>query len=681
NISFGSSYVDVATNQWQPGRAGIFVNFVPDKGFIRFAPTMYTDTILNQYDVTEEGEIKLLAQASINFQENYSLISTVVSMVDGGVYFYIFDGHATKREPAVLYQTPISGLKFIDIDCSTSYVGIGQTCIVAGEFTIRAVNTIIYLKIDFLSTGTVINVLPLISDISTNPLIVRYIKTLPYGGYLLIRGGIDNGKTIIEGYILNDEGKVYFWDLPMPTVTNVLGASKILRNNTFVLSQPIEKPYWTLITTELYIFEKEKVNGYDNFHIEATYPIIDDVITTDIDRYYVSIENNFVKSRIYQEPLYGVREHVWTFTTLPAEEEFSKSVNGRVRLTVDGTLYFDSLNKSERKIFFTKLIQELADAIPVSSNRIPNNERVETDSSILQRQIFLRIDIKHDESRKERTVKLAIQDLDNLIRNKPITVIGSGEYSKYLDDSYGYKRLPNKWDSFGSGLLVTFLALSLWGVLFLVARNARRNANNTAIFQIAFTLFDIVLDWVFTFTKAQNVDGLFIPSLVILIGSFIISLVLAFIIVDKELRNNNEQAAKFRTWLNENSKLVNLFTILAGTDLQILTILNSNINIGGFDKFNANFSQETIYRIAQYSCINIIFEDIPQLVIQIIYFNKTVNYDIIPLLTLTSSCLSIFSKIVGQYYTFKIQGYKKNNINEKSENSAHAEVIDPSSNA
>ena len=31
--------------------------------------------------------------------------------------------------------------------------------------------------------------------------------------------------------------------------------------------------------------------------------------------YYVSIENNFVKSRIYQEPLYGVKEHVWAFNT------------------------------------------------------------------------------------------------------------------------------------------------------------------------------------------------------------------------------------------------------------------------------------------------------------------------------------------------------------------------------
>ncbi len=31
-------------------------------------------------------------------------------------------------------------------------------------------------------------------------------------------------------------------------------------------------------------------------------------------RYYVLIDNDFVKSRIYKEPLYGLNERVWSFT-------------------------------------------------------------------------------------------------------------------------------------------------------------------------------------------------------------------------------------------------------------------------------------------------------------------------------------------------------------------------------
>ena len=110
-------------------------------------------------------------------------------------------------------------------------------------------------------------------------------------------------------------------------------------------------------------------------------------------------------------------------------------------MTANGTIYFESLNESERKIFFTTLRQELSAAIPVSFDRVTTNERIETDALAPQKQIFLSININQDETRKERTVKFAIRDLDNLIKYKFITVIASGEASKHLDDSYGYHRL------------------------------------------------------------------------------------------------------------------------------------------------------------------------------------------------------------------------------------------------
>ncbi|CAG8742738.1 5646_t:CDS:2, partial [Funneliformis mosseae] len=38
NITFGPSFVDVATNRWIPDRANIIANFDPDKKFTRFTP-------------------------------------------------------------------------------------------------------------------------------------------------------------------------------------------------------------------------------------------------------------------------------------------------------------------------------------------------------------------------------------------------------------------------------------------------------------------------------------------------------------------------------------------------------------------------------------------------------------------------------------------------------------------
>ncbi|CAG8481972.1 5792_t:CDS:10 [Funneliformis mosseae] len=556
-ISFGSSYVDVATNQWLPGKAVIFLNSNPDNGFLRMTPmTNTTNASCEQYEVH---------------------INTVIPMVDEY-------GHATKRDPTVFYQTPISGLSFTDIDCDVSYVGIGQCCIVTGVFIIRAVIKKFYLKIDFLSNGTVIKVLPLMSDLQTNPLIEQYnIEALPYGGYLLSGIGTD------------DSG---------------------------ISAQVGEKLNWTLFTIELKKFEIERDHGYSNFHIDSTYPHINEIIelnteslaikyfnavelsdghikifhengklrqtilrinnafvTQSVDgdsttvivkllestlnlpgsKYYVTIDNNFVKSRVYQEPLYGVKEHVWSFTT-PKEEDFSGSVSGQIRLTAEGTVHFESLNENDRKMFFANLIRELADAIPVSYDRVTTNERNETDASTPQKQFLLPINILNDKTRKEIAVNLASRDLDLLIRNKHITAIGSGEYSKYLDDSYGYK-LPKR-------------------------KNA--DAKNTAIFQLVIVIFDIIMDIAFCIKVAKRVEKLFIPR---------------------------EKHKVFLEWSRENKYVVDLFTVLAGSEVEVLTVLESNI--WNFDFFNAKFSKEGLSGMFLGSCFNVIFEDIPQLFIQI----------------------------------------------------------------
>jgi len=112
-------------------------------------------------------------------------------------------------------------------------------------------------------------------------------------------------------------------------------------------------------------------------------------------------------------------------------------------LTPEGTKYFESLDDDGYKDFYMKLKQELADAIPVSSNRITTNENFEFDTSIpseLPKKIFLSINIEKDETKQERSVSSAVNDLDHLIRNQFITVISLGESSKYLDKEFGYKR-------------------------------------------------------------------------------------------------------------------------------------------------------------------------------------------------------------------------------------------------
>ncbi|CAG8777904.1 24765_t:CDS:2, partial [Racocetra persica] len=91
-----------------------------------------------------------------------------------------------------------------------------------------------------------------------------------------------------------------------------------------------------------------------------------------------------------------------------------------------------------------------------------------------------------------------------------------------------------------------------------------------------------------------------------------------------------------------------LFTLLAASDIEALKILQSNL--AGFRFFQAPFSQTALTRIFWTATLNIFIEDIPRVVIQTIYFIYTVQYDLIPLLSLLSSCITLLVNIIGRVY-------------------------------
>src|SRR6266542_5827744 len=155
----------------------------------------------------------------------------------GGIYaMFIEYGKVVKRDPAILYQTSITGLSFDDIDCSIAYVGVGQTCIVTGKFTNQKY---FYLKVDFLSSGIVYKVEPL--NVQLHQGIDQYnVETLRYGGYFHSGQGEnkdDPRTTLMYGYVINGS-VIYSWDLPNPIVANFDAVWTILNNNNFVYAPP-----------------------------------------------------------------------------------------------------------------------------------------------------------------------------------------------------------------------------------------------------------------------------------------------------------------------------------------------------------------------------------------------------------------------------------------------------------
>src|SRR5205814_640923 len=75
--------------------------------------------------------------------------------------------------------------------------------------------------------------------------------------------------------------------------------------------------------------------------------------------YSIQVDNDFVKSRAYKEPLLGIREGVWTFKfTDEGKSTFASSTSGLLRITTEGTKKIENRNLS-RDRFFNNLLVEL----------------------------------------------------------------------------------------------------------------------------------------------------------------------------------------------------------------------------------------------------------------------------------------------------------------------------------
>ncbi|GBC05655.1 hypothetical protein RclHR1_06340011 [Rhizophagus clarus] len=318
------------------------------------------------------------------------------------------------------------------------------------------------------------------------------------------------------GYVLDENDNFIQWNLPYPTQIDSSETTEVLKNNTLVMVQSIVGQNWNLITTNLpkiyqdngydnvllsntyptvgqniianetpfllitytvpivlsdgaiTIFQsngstnpgivRQIVNGLKNpgyvtiNNNTVNVTIIESTFDNPGSTYYVTIDNTFVSSLSYNEPLLGLSSNIWSFTTLPEEEKkeskiklFFDGVYGKITLTKDGTTYFNTLNFTQQHEFFDNLTQELANALVIASNRITTNYRsaIDTDS----KQNLLSIKIEKPQVASDRKTDLIAKDLNTMIQNMDITVLTSGNSSKYLESTYGYITIPRWYEN------------------------------------------------------------------------------------------------------------------------------------------------------------------------------------------------------------------------------------------
>jgi hypothetical protein len=174
------------------------------------------------------------------------------------------------------------------------------------------------------------------------------------------------------------------------------------------------------------------------------------------------MDNNFVRDMAYKEPLLGIKENVWRFTTKERKQQkqhaFTSSATGLLRLTSIGTRKFDKLSQGEQTDFFNNLLKELSDAVPVQLSRLTTNRTTKLDKNFAGKRYLISIDIIETRNEYDNSVATIINFIDTMVRRKDQTPIGLGRVTRYLDKSYGFKKW-RKYLVWMYGFYVTYILI------------------------------------------------------------------------------------------------------------------------------------------------------------------------------------------------------------------------------
>ncbi|KAF0533981.1 hypothetical protein F8M41_010289 [Gigaspora margarita] len=158
-------------------------------------------------------------------------------------------------------------------------------------------------------------------------------------------------------------------------------------------------------------------------------------------RYYIEVDNNFIKSNVYNEPILGIDPDIWIFNTANIQpiSKRAGNIQGALRLTNDGIQHFNGLSKEDKDSFFNNLIKELTNLIPTENGRLSTNKHTQMDPNDSSK-IIISISISEAKGSDKMTATQIQSNLILLITNKEFTGISTGSTTKFLDETYGYQR-------------------------------------------------------------------------------------------------------------------------------------------------------------------------------------------------------------------------------------------------
>ncbi|CAG8675347.1 6396_t:CDS:2 [Funneliformis caledonium] len=639
--------------------------------------------------------------------------------VTGQVYLKFLGVDHELKGPFLIYQTSLRKRLGLN-SCSVSYdKDAGYQCILEID-DLPALHS---LKIDFWTTGSVINVTELGQDKINGGLIVRG-QPLMTGGFLITMISSEG----VNGYIINQSGDIVGdWGLPheiglisgvfpnntawalssnssdssnfgifssklkplynpsdygnifiKSTSPNIDGSVMIngdyelLSKITMEFNEPIKVSDESLsiyqIANDTYLL-RQKIQATNpkltldknNRILYLTNAIYSSSFNVPGGIYCIEMEHNFVRTLSEDEPLLGILKNQWKFTL--ADFDNHKSSGSRVgilRLRVD-------FSSKEKKGVLSKQNRKefLYNLLNDISSYIPcdANRLKVIDSN------FIELRNKGEQFAFKLKIGKPISSNEKEPSSQKIfsdlqEMIHNLDNTGLALSEYA-KYLDQKSGLVEQGSIwerykyVIIISLIGLAILIILYFVSERKFNQGRNISI-FRYTLILTDFILDILFVVNNAS---EVQIIFIPSIIFIVIPATVNLTISVFINIYEISHnkaFQDWINRYASVTVWITLLAVADLKIMTLLTSRI--AGLDCFKAPFSNKTISWIFWLSFVNLFLEDIPHFIIQVIFLKHSIAYDIIPTLTLITSVIVILADSLWRFYysLMHLLGYYRN---------------------
>ncbi|CAJ0868224.1 10516_t:CDS:10, partial [Entrophospora sp. SA101] len=582
-----------------------------------------------------------------NIKPNQPPISIYASLIYPGE-----DDNNEVVGPFLIYQTADIDVTVKYLICSTSLTSSGYICIVSLSKVGKNKKPKVYwMKISFLSNGeTYENKYTTYGYILDNNLKINSTLDLPNNLTLPSFSQKLELPAVNRNYGIFTQNSTFIAIVPNENNNknkgygnpNIETTYPLINGMIEIASQEINVTYNTPIVPSINNISIYQINNNDQYILRQSFPadssyckISDDkkslviqVLTSTFNlpntNYYVVVEDGALKLSSTGQPLIGICKNIWKFTTDNLAIKYADPANGILRLNVEGTNLFNNLNSTNKPEFIKNLKSELANLTPISPTRL-NFIKDQTDYSTSPPTLLLSFEIlkpNDNEDPQEINVSQAMDTLNTLIKNKFITVISSKNHTSFIDENYGFIFTRNLFEEYKIHLIIISVMIVIIIMLIWYSYKKYPEGNNIVILKLFLILIDFMLDIAFIFNNGKNVPQLFIPSIIIVIN---------------EISNNYE----FYEWFKKYANILAVFTVISSTEIDALLILSSKV--AGLKPFSAPFSSNSLSLIFWCNLASFLIEDIPQFIIQIIYKNSIISYDLIPFLTLITKKSTVIS--------------------------------------